>query len=309
MLILLWGLSGESPLAAVYEELLRLGVPIMFVDQRDIQDTEIELIVGSHIRGSIRSREQKINLEDITAVYLRPYDSRRLPQIASSGAMSSAWRHAFAVDDALLSWSELTPALVVNRPTAMAPNNSKPYQLEQIRMLGFNVPETLVTTDPSAAQAFWERHRNVIYKSVSSIRSRVSRLKLEHVERLADVAWCPTQFQQYIPGRDYRVHVVDTEVFACEVISFADDYRYEAQNTPPTEIRACQIPADVEARCRVLAKAMHLPVAGIDLRCSLDGDWYCFEVNPSPGFTYYQRATDQPISAAIATLLVAGPKA
>jgi hypothetical protein len=41
MLILLWGLSGESPLTTVYAELNQLGVPTVLLDQRDILDTEI----------------------------------------------------------------------------------------------------------------------------------------------------------------------------------------------------------------------------------------------------------------------------
>jgi glutathione synthase/RimK-type ligase-like ATP-grasp enzyme len=306
MLILLWGLSGESPLSAVHTELNRLGIPTVFLDQRDILDTEIDLCVGKQIQGTIRSRNQTIDLSAVTAVYLRPYASRCLPQVAKAGTNSPAWRHAIAIDEALLSWLEMTPALVVSRPAAMAPNNSKPYQLLQIRELGFSVPETLVTTDPSAVQAFWERHGNVIYKSISGIRSQVLRLGADHVERLANVSWCPTQFQQYIPGRDYRVHVVGTEVFACEVISDADDYRYTAQDATPAELRSYSLPLDVEAQCQKLATALHLPVAGIDLRCTPSGEWYCFEVNPAPGFTYYQQATGHPISSAIAILLASG---
>ena len=96
MLILLWGLPGESPLAAVYEELVRLGIPTVLLDQRDVLDTEIELSVGSHIQGFIRTPYQNIDLGAVTAVYLRPYDSRRLPEIAKAGATSSAWQHAIA---------------------------------------------------------------------------------------------------------------------------------------------------------------------------------------------------------------------
>ena len=33
---------------------------------------------------------------------------------------------------------------------------------------------------------------------------------------------------------------------------------------------------------------------------------HCFEVNPAPGFSYYQQATGQPISSAIAILLAGG---
>jgi glutathione synthase/RimK-type ligase-like ATP-grasp enzyme len=52
---------------------------------------------------------------------------------------------------------------------------------------------------------------------------------------------------------------------------------------------------------------MDLLFTGIDLKLTPDGEYYCFEVNPSPGFVYYERYTGQPISAALADLLHAGP--
>ena len=203
----------------------------------------------------------------------------------------------------LTSWVELTPALVINPPTAMATNNSKPYQAAWIRSFGLDVPDTLITTDPSAALAFWQRHDQVIYKSVSGIRSIVSRLGAQHKERLERVAYCPTQFQQYIPGIDYRAHVVDDEVFACQIVSEADDYRYGTRLEASVSIEPCDLPEEITNRCKALAASMQLIVAGLDLRCTPEGQWYCFEVNPSPGFTYFQEETNQPIDEAIARLL------
>ena len=303
MMIVLWGLATERPLKAVDEELRGLGVFVRLVDQRDVLDTEICLEVSNGVYGSLRTRGQTIDLGRVTALYQRPYESRRLAVIANAGPGSSAWKHASEVDDTMASWSEVTPALVVNRLATMATNYSKPYQLNQIRTFGFSIPETLITTDPQAVLAFWERHGTVVYKSVSAIRSRVSRLQPEHVERLADVSSCPTQFQQYVAGTDHRVHVVGTEVFACEIRCPADDYRYAGQHQ--LEIQGCRLPQEVEDRCRLLANALQLPVAGIDLRRTREGQWFCFEVNPSPAFTYYQEATGQPIGNAIARLLVA----
>ena len=302
MRILLWGLPAERPLERVRAELERLGAPTLVLDQHAVLETEVDLVVGSEVSGSIRVRDQRIDLRTVTAAYVRPYDSRRLPEVIQTGNE----RHARAVEETLYSWTEITPALVVNRPGAMAANGSKPYQLEQIRRSGFAVPETLITTDLDAARAFWERHGTVVFKSVSGVRSIVSRLCSEHVERLADVSHCPTQFQRYIPGRDHRVHVVGDEIFACEVISEADDYRYPAHH--PVEIRSCRLPREVEDRCRLITTAARLPVAGIDLRRTPEGDWYCFEVNPSPAFTYYESRTAQPIGRAIARLLAAGSR-
>lgn len=305
-MILLWGLPGDQSLVAVRDALLRSGQPLAFLDQQDVLETEVKLCVGSTMEGMLRVRSQTVQLNRITAVYLRPYDSRRLPIIARAGEDSQAWHHAMAVEDILMSWVELTPALVVNRPTAMATNSSKPYQAALIHALGFKIPDTLITTDPNAALDFWKHHDAVIYKSVSGIRSVVSRLSADHLDHLENIVWCPTQFQQYIAGSDYRVHVVGEEIYACKILSSADDYRYAAQQGSTVTIQPCGLPEHIGNRCKALAGALNLPVAGVDLRHSEDDQWYCFEVNPSPGFSYFQRSTNQPIDKAIAKLLISG---
>jgi glutathione synthase/RimK-type ligase-like ATP-grasp enzyme len=300
MLVLLWGLESDSPLCEVRDQLDLLDVPTKFIDQRRVLETEVEVTVGETVEGCIRIGDDSIQLAEVSAAYLRPYESSRLPEITDA-RLESAVRHAAQVDDILASWSELTSTLVVNRFSASAVNGSKPYQLEQIRSHGWSVPDTLITTDAEEARAFWKRHREVVYKSVSGIRSRVSRLRPEHADRFSDLASCPTQFQQYIAGVDYRVHVVDDRVFTCEVHCDADDYRYSETEAPV--VRASTLPPDLEKKCIRMAAAMHLPLAGIDLRRTPQDEWFCFEVNPSPAFTYYQQLTGQPIGQAVALLL------
>jgi hypothetical protein len=269
-----------------------------------VLETEVDLEMGEAISASLRIRGESHDLASVTAAYLRPYRSCDLPGIASAGTESPAWKHAALVDDILTSWTEISPAFLVNPFPAMAANNSKPFQLEQIRQSGWSVPDTLITTDPEQAQIFWERHGEVIYKSVSGIRSQVSRLGPGHRERFADIGSCPTQFQRYIRGRDHRVHVVGNEVFACEICCEADDYRYPGDGG--VEMRACLLPRDIEDRCRETARAAGLPFSGIDLRRTPEGEWFCFEVNPSPGFTYYESQTGQPIAQSVARLLMQG---
>jgi hypothetical protein len=298
--ILLWGLPSDRPLAAVQTALVNIGRTATLLDQRDVLRTEVELTVGSRIEGLLRVNGETIDLSRVSAVYLRPDDWRDLPPLAGANQNSESWRHSASVHDILSSWADLTPAFVVNRPEAMAANGSKPYQESWIRSLGFKVPATLITTDRASALDFWRRHEHVIYKSISGVRSIVSRLTEEHVARFEDIATCPTQFQQYVPGADYRVHVVGEAVFACRITSEADDYRYARGEI---DMSACDLPADIAALSRKLAHSMSLPVAGVDLRYTPDGDWYCFEVNPSPGFTYFEDQTGLPIAQAIAHLL------
>jgi hypothetical protein len=297
-MILLWGLPGDTPLTAVCDVLERRRKKAFFLDQHDSFQWSAELDVNNSVSGCLRSGRHHLDLAEVKAAYIRPYDARQLPLAGEPQALA----HSLSLGDLLLSWADITPAKVVNRPWAMTPNNSKPYQSLQIRSL-FSVPETLITTDPETARQFWEKCGTVIYKSVSSVRSIVSRLSSAHAQRLKSVRWCPTQFQQYIAGTDYRVHVVGKRLFPCKIVSQADDYRYASRNGAVAEIKAVRLPAHVADRCFQLAAAVGLPVAGIDLRMNDSGEWYCFEVNPSPGFTYYQQATGQPIAEAIAEFL------
>jgi glutathione synthase/RimK-type ligase-like ATP-grasp enzyme len=73
----------------------------------------------------------------------------------------------------------------------------------------------------------------------------------------------------------------------------------------PYTVVACELDTDLTERCKKLSRALGLLGAGLDLRESAGGDWYCFEVNPSPGFTYFQARTGQPIDLAIAEMLLA----
>jgi glutathione synthase/RimK-type ligase-like ATP-grasp enzyme len=302
-MILLWGIASDGPLALVRAALLRIGACVAFLDQQTLLQNRIELSLDDGLCGRLETPDWSADLASVTAVYLRPYDTRRMGALQGLDRGSRPFRRALAFEDALRCWMEMTPALVVSRPSAMASNNSKPYQLRLIRAAGFEVPDTLVTTDPAAAVEFWEQQGDVVYKSVSGVRSIVSRLRPEHRDRLQDVAHCPTQFQQYVDGVDFRVHVVGEEAFGCEVRSTADDYRYPQRQGADVWVQSCDVPPDLADRCRRLAASLNLPVAGIDLRRTPTGEWYCFEANPSPGFSFYEEATGQPISEAVARLL------
>lgn len=301
-MILLWGMTGDEPLSAVMTSLQRRNERFALIDQRDILDTTVELTIGPRLGGTVVVRGASIALDDVRAAYVRQYDARKLPDVIAAAEAGAA--RAASIETALWSWTEHTGAQVFNRPSAMASNGSKPYQAAIIQAMGFATPPTLITTDPDAARAFWQRHGTIIYKSVSSVRSIVSRLAPDDADRLSDVVTCPTQFQKYIPGHDVRVHVVGDDVFPCRVATGADDYRYASRQGSTTDMSACTLPDDVTARCRALSARLQLPLAGIDLRVTPDDEWYCLEVNPSPSFTFYQRRTYQPISETFTQLLV-----
>jgi glutathione synthase/RimK-type ligase-like ATP-grasp enzyme len=279
--ILLWGLAEDPPLAALRDVLVARGTEHVFLEQR-------------------ADRADQPNLKRVHAAYIRPYDYGDVPQVSGDASRLSALRH-FAHD--LTEWLEAAPIPVINRFSAQASNTSKLFQQRLIAAYGFDVPPSLVTTDPQAARAFAERHGDVIYKSLSSVRSIVKRLDHDRLDRLDAVACCPTLFQRHVPGTDYRVHVAGDRVFATMVHSLADDYRYDHE----AERIAVTLPSEVAARCVMLSHGLGLLFSGVDLRRTPDGRWCCFEVNPSPAYPYYEPPEEPVIAEALADLLSGRP--
>lgn len=298
-MIVLWGLAEDGPIASVTQCLRDLGVPVTFIDQRRVREYSLEYDLDAGSGGRILAPDGVVELDEIQSIYVRPYNLADLDTFSGVDPSSDTWKWAVQFEDSILSWCDISPAFVVNRPASMGSNTSKPYQLEMIRRTGFEIPETLITTDPEAVSKFWQKHGQIIYKSISSWRSIVSKLTEEDRSRLHDVVCCPTQFQEFIVGTDYRVHVVNGTAFAHEIQCADDDYRYSRQTT----IIPATLDESVERRCVRLAQEIGLAFAGIDLRLAADGKWYCFEVNPSPGFTYFDRASGD-ISRALARELI-----
>jgi hypothetical protein len=300
--IVLGGIRSEPALAWVADQLSALGLPYVWFDQRRAAGSEcIVRLDDEGLRGVLRDGERSVGLEDVAAVYWRLMDDRLLPELKGLPADGPERVQCRTLHEMFLTWISLTSARVVNRAAAMASNGSKPYQAQLIRAVGFDVPETVVTNDPELVHDFLARHRRVVYKSTSGTRSVVHEVDADALARLEDIRWCPVQFQAYVEGIDVRVHVVGSRVFATRVTSDAADYRYAAvRGGAPARLEATRLSEAVEALCIDLTARLGLRFSGIDLRITPDQRVVCFEVNPSPAYTYYEGHTGQPIARALA---------
>ena len=306
-MILLCGIPSEPPLASVAAALDRLGVAYLHLDQRRWADWRLRVeVTRGHVQGVLSLPEVQVALDTVTGVYTRLMDFRRLPDLSRAGPASPRQRACEEVHTRLTIWQEVTPARVVNRARPQASNASKPYQAQIARSHGFSVPATLVTNVPELVVAFRAEHGRVVFKSASGVRSIVREFGDDDLRRLPMIRWCPVQFQEYVPGVDVRVHVIGERVFATEVVSDRTDYRYAESEGGSAKLTATTLDDEVAARCVALARALDLSLAGIDLRLGPDSRVVCFEINPSPAFSYYEAHTGQPISDAIARFLTGG---
>jgi glutathione synthase/RimK-type ligase-like ATP-grasp enzyme len=304
-MILVCGGLADSVTELVCARLTQLHYPFRLLDLARYPDRyRIKWCwSNSDPTGTIACSDWNLDLDEITGVYVRFLGPEgRIPMDALDGEDGAAIQ---AESDAeLMALIEDLPCPVVNRLSGGMSNNSKPYQALIIRDCGLRPPPTLVTNDPSAARAFYDEfHGDVIYKSISGVRSIVRRVGSTQLARLEMLRDGPAQLQAFIPGNNVRVHVVGDEIFAVKVNSEAVDYRYAHLDGLSVSMESVSLPPDIRHSCISVAANLDLLFAGIDLKVTPEGEWFCFEVNPCPGFLYYERHSGQPISSALAELL------
>lgn len=306
-MILFCGVPTEPPLLMAIEAADAANLSYAIFNQREAHYADI--VLDQHQGrwgGTLWCQERAWPLDAFTGVYTRLLDHSILPYNEPQGRLppdAQTFAHSQFLHATLNEWIEMTPCRVLNRAEAMASNGSKPYQAQFIVRTGFLTPTTLVTNDPDQALAFARQHKHVVYKSTSSIRSIVRDFDPQQTRGLEQIRSLPTQFQARVMGTNIRVHVVGQQLFATEIVSQAVDYRYAQRDGLEVEMRPVELPTDVAARCLKLSEALLLPFCGIDLMRTPDDEYYCFEVNPSPAYSYFEQEAGQPIARAVVDYL------
>ncbi len=304
-MILLCGIPTETPMALVRDALDGNGTRYVVLNQRKFASMKMSLdIQGGKPSGKLQLNGDSYSVDEFTGVFTRLMDYHFLPELQDAPADAPELKFCCNLFETLTRWAEISPARVVNRVAPMGSNFSKPYQAQLIRRYGFEVPETLITNDPDLVRAFRARHGRVIYKSISGVRSIVQTLTDDDMTRIDNIRWCPTQFQAFVEGTNVRVHTVGEKVFATAINTDATDYRYaHRQSGDHADLRPVELADDLAEMCVKLSAGLGLAFAGIDLKITPENYVYCFEVNPSPAFSYYESQTGQPISQAVADYL------
>lgn len=231
-------------------------------------------------------------------------DEQTLPELIDLDPASEDIRQYKHFQSTLIDFLEVSDCRVVNPYSKMASNNSKPYQTQIASQYGFLIPETLITNIPSVVETFWEMYPEIIYKSLSGMRSIVKKMDKTDWEKIHKIKNCPVQFQRRIEGYDVRVHVIGELSVVTRISTSSTDYRYvDAANGEFTLLEPYSLQPEIIDKCIALSKVLGLNFSGIDLRITERGDVYCFEVNPCPGYTYYERNTSQEISTLLAEYL------
>ncbi len=224
---------------------------------------------------------------------------------------------AWAVNEtyeAMSGFWDAVPVTWVSPPRAIEMSMMKTWQLPAARAAGLEVPETLVTSDPDDARAFIDSLGlgHVICKAFSATQEnwRETRLIGEEEYRTLDaVAVAPVIFQEFVPAAvDLRITVVGEEIFAAAIHSqelpYALDFRLFLDMGPGVRMSPATLPDEVAEGLLRLLKQAGLRYGAIDMRLTPDGRYVFLEVNPAGQWRFVEDVTRQPITRAMAQLLI-----
>jgi glutathione synthase/RimK-type ligase-like ATP-grasp enzyme len=305
----------DSHARAVLEALRSAGVPTLRLDtSRFPERTRVAVQLDDRGRwsGGLQDGGAPLAAADVRAVWWR----RPTPYALHASLRGARRTGAFCAAHAALGacW-HATDARWVNAPEAEAAADDKPRQLELAARLGLAVPRSLVTNDAAAARAFVAERPagETIHKNVTAIPalSRPTAVALASDRALfAGLRHLPLLLQERVSAAaDARVTVVGGEVFAAEIaLPGGEDPIDWRPRFTDAAVRAARLPRAVEDRVLRLVRALGLSYAALDLRRRHDGEHVFLEVNPSGEWLFVERATGQPITAALARLLAGGAR-
>lgn len=244
--------------------------------------------------------EVALNLSDIQSVYWRYHMGVAVPPDCQDPHLRDmAYRE---IESMIGSLFRILPCRWVNSPEAIHMHVYKAYQLHLMAQSGIRIPHTLVSNDPEAVIAFYERMQGrVIYKPVRG-GAHTARLLPEDLkpDRLAELAKAPVQFQEMIEGVDVRIYWVNGETFAGEIRATTLDFR----DDPQAPIVPISLPDAVRADCEIITRQLLLLFSGIDARRTPQGEYVFLEANPCPMFIHFEQQSGYPISDRLVDLLL-----
>ncbi len=287
---------------------------------------------GERWRGSIEilTNGRVIDIEAIRSIWWRrpgefglPLDLSEQEHEFASAEIDHVLRGILAVLKEDCYW--------ISYPESIRQASLKGPQLQRAAQLGFEVPRTLITTNPEEVRAFYEAcNGRIIFKVLSDPFLGISKIAQKHPDQqptepygthttlisdaelslLDSVRLVPCLFQEYVPKKlELRVTVIGDEVFAAEIHSQEHektrvDWRYYDVDIP---YRQAMLPAEVRARCLALVKSYGLNFSSIDLILTLDGRYFFIENNPNGQFLFVEeRVPELRMTDALVTRLIRG---
>lgn len=208
----------------------------------------------------------------------------------------------------------LNPKKWLSEPKYVYQSENKLYQLKIAQSIGFNIPDTLVTSQHIMLKIFIEKHnQNVIVKPLRQGRIKydnefktifTNKLSLNLIEHIEEYTLTPSIFQEYI-NKEYelRVTVVGEKVFAAKVDSQKLDETKIDWRKHKTPFQKYSLPNEISDKCVQLTRQLNLSFGAIDIIKNMEGQYIFLEINPNGQWAWLEMEAGLKISDEIINYL------
>jgi glutathione synthase/RimK-type ligase-like ATP-grasp enzyme len=313
-LVLVVTRAWDTTADLVIRVLHHLSIPVTRINTEDFPTrASIEYTAADSGIGAVLDTGYGRALEAnaVTAVYFRRPDPPKIDEAVTD----TVWRK-FAQNESASAIGGflrlLDRASWINHPALVAEAEFKLVQLKRAQAIGFTIPRTTVTNNPTAARSFLEAmNADVIAKTLRSPLVSLTpssfvythRLNEDDVAQLETLVISPCILQEWIPKHlEVRVVVVGAAVFAVAIHSEGmDDWR--SCDVRQLKHSRHKLPQQISAKCVALVQAFGLKYGALDLILTPADEYVFLELNPNGEWGWLSETLGDDIQRAIATEL------
>jgi glutathione synthase/RimK-type ligase-like ATP-grasp enzyme len=206
----------------------------------------------------------------------------------------------------------------LNKPDAITRAQLKPYQILLAREIGFNLPDTIITSDPQVAREFCSVGPTIFKPLVEAAMVYgeqayaidTTLLTERHLAQLDLIKAQPVLLQRYVDKAfELRVTYVGGELFVArqELTSSAPlgvvDWR-SLQGTSDSVYTPYALSSKTAHNVKCMMRKLNLGFGALDFAVAHDGTEFFLEVNPNGQWFGYTDEIGLPAAATIARCLV-----
>lgn len=213
------------------------------------------------------------------------------------------WRSLF---NSIQTVCERTGATVIPGVEAFGWNLVRPWMLERYHQAGVPVPETLFTNEPTRVKEFVADHGTVVYQYVNGgVKPRTVTTEDLEDRRLEKLRAAPVQFQEYVPGDDVRVYVVEGAIVgAFKYLYEGDAFSFKHADEETWDAERFHLPDAVHEAVMNAASVTPGSFAAIDVRFKNTDRYAILEANLPGRFAGSDGAGVTDVAGALADQLV-----
>lgn len=289
------GVDVDETFARFVDQALKAEVPLRVVNLRAAVHGSWRFALPARESATIQYGDETVELDPNDSYYCRLID---LSSHESDVAVVRRWQGLLG---ALRVWLDSVPGIVVNKSNGGAHNSSKPLHETVLRELGFEVPDSITSSDRDMLVQF-VRDGEAVSKTVCGVRADTARVSESDFDNF-DPSSGPVHLQRLVEGDDARIHVIADQLIAQRVSADGVDYR---RTGAIGEMEVFDPPLAIRDLLIAGTKKFGLTFSGWDFKIAESGRYWCFEANPMPGYSPYDSRCDGAISRVLLNCLQGG---